>query len=174
MSRSLRLFVDLCLFRAKPQDLPGSQTLVLITAVLAMLTYALTDQVHDQIGTIVTVATVQVIVFGVVIWIALKIRRMPERWNQTISALYGTGSLLQLVGWPVSSWFEQVRSTPEQATMPVLLVFALGVWFLAIMANVTRHAMEVSIGKGLVISFVCQAVTVVTLIILFGPIGKAT
>ncbi len=168
MKQLLKLYIDLCLFQAKPQDLPYSQGLVLVTGTLAVFTYTLTDTLNERFGMTLLVSLVQVLLFGFIIWLVLRLRKRAERWMQTIAALYGTGSLLQLIGWPISSWFERVKESPEAASTPLLLVVVLGFWFLAIMTSVLRHAMEVSLGFGLMVSIACQAITVIALVWLFG------
>jgi hypothetical protein len=165
----LRQLIELCFLREQPQNLPASDSLVAATAIAAALTYALTNRIEGGgLGGIVLVAIAQVVLFGVVVWIALRMKSVAERWRQTITALYGTSAILQVIGWPIVSWFQNSATPTQPALLPSLAVLLLGVWYLLIMANVLRHAMELSTGASLLASFVCQMVTVMVLLPLVG------
>lgn len=169
MVNVLNTLLAITLFRARPQDLPSSHQLLVVMALLSTLTYALTDTLHDQIGQIVSTAIAQVFLFGATIYFALRIKNVAERWPQTIIALYGSGALLQLLGWPISNWLVANPSNPPAISIPLLLIIALGFWFLGIMTWVLHHATETSKPVSFLISMICQAVVVIGLMALLGP-----
>ena len=168
MVNVLNTLLAIALFRAKPQDLPSSNQLLVVTTFLAILTYALTDTLHDQIGLIMATAIAQVVLFGAAIYFALRIKNVAERWPQTITALYGCGAILQLLGWPLSIWLGYIVD-PAQRSMPFLLIVALGFWFLAIMTWVLHHALDTPKPISFLISMTCQGVVVIGLLTLLGP-----
>lgn len=163
----IKPFIDICLFRGKPQDLPGSAALVWATAVVGVLTKTLVDSSQGSLPTIFSISVTHVIVFGATVWIALRLLGFSERWNQTMSAIYGTDALVRLIGWPVLHWFysikdaanlnleTQTRLPPEIAT-PMLLLAALAIWTIAIMTSILRHATQKPTGTSLMITLACQ------------------
>lgn len=168
MTQLLKIYIDLCLFQAKPQDLPFSRGLVVVTGVLAAVTVALSDLSHDAVGTRVAFAAVQVGLFGLVMWAVMRLKGYAERWPQTISAMFGTAALLQLVLWPISRWLNRVHESPDQAAVPALLFYAVGIWVFAIMVSVLRHAVEISLGMSLVICLLAQGVVIALVFFMFG------
>jgi len=163
----IKIFIDLCVFQAKPQDLPLSHALVLITGATTIITYVIAHQASGQGKGIVAFAIAQVVVFAFTIWVVLKIKKLPERFPQTISAIFGVSSLIQLVAWPVLSWLSKASGTPG-AELPVLMIMGLSVWVLAVSVYVMKHALEVSLGQSLLITLGCQMLTLFLLFTLFG------
>ncbi|MDH3690414.1 MAG: hypothetical protein OEU36_13130 [Gammaproteobacteria bacterium] len=182
----VKSFVGISLFRSKPQDLPGSASLVWATAIAGILIRTLVDRSEGPLSTIFAISAVQVITFGAVVWLILRMMGLSERWNQTISALYGTDCLVRLVGWPAISRFYSIKhqidlsiSTqaplPPEAATPTLLLFVLAFWTIAIMTFVLRHALEKSIGVSLIITLACQfASSGIVLWLFFGQMAQET
>lgn len=132
MTALLTLFFNLCLLRAKPQDLPASGLLpgaALAAYFLAGLMIALTQQ---SAGPAVLAALADSAVLALLTHTVLLLRKRPERLPQTLSALAGAGAVIQLIAWPL-------------LTSPALLA-ALLIWSLAINAHILRHALEVRLG----------------------------
>lgn len=178
MTRLIKSFVDICLFRGKPQDLPGNTSLVLITALIGVLTKTMLDGSKEPFSAIFPVAGTHVIVFGAVVWVTLRIGGFAERWNQTISALYGTDSLVRLIGWPILSWFYGVKESadvtidaqsglPPELMAPLMLLGVFAFWTIAIMTFVLRHALEKTVGVSLMITLACQLASTVIVYWLF-------
>lgn len=147
MTALLTLFLNLCLLRAKPQDLPASGRLMgaaLAAYFLAGWMIALTQQ---PAGPAVLAALADSAVLALLTHTVLLLRKHPERLAQTLSALAGTGAVIQLIAWPLLA-------------TPALL--ALLVWNLAINAHILRHALEVRLGPAILISvgFLLMSVTV--------------
>jgi len=173
MPNFLRQLIDLCLFQAKPQDLPSAPRLLIGTALFATAAYAVTDPTFQQASHTLGMAIGQVALFGVAIWIVLRLRGFPERFVQTATALYGTGGLIQLLGWPIFAWMHSVDETPA-AGIPFMLVLLLSVWFLAIMTMVLRNALETSVGMSLLITIATQGAVGLLLLTLFAPAPAGT
>ncbi len=159
----LKLFVDICLFQAKPQDLPASRALAGITGLIAIITSL---RSLEQAAFALTTATMQVLLMGLIVHVALRFRGYPERWNQTISALYGATALINLVAMPIVGWMERVKESPEAVIWPALLGLGMTVWFVAIMAHVLRHALDLTVGAGVLLSIAFLALLLMASFIL--------
>jgi len=143
----LTLFFKLCLLRAKPQDLPASGLLTgaaLAAYFLAGLMIALTQQ---SAGPAVLAALADSAVLALLTHTVLLLRKRPERLAQTLSALAGTGAVIQLIAWPLLA-------------TPALL--GLLIWNLAINAHILRHALELRLGPAIFASvgFLLVSITV--------------
>lgn len=166
----LKLLVDLCLFQAKPQDFPYSQGWMLITAVLLCTGIYISYPAQEQTFLVILlISIVHVMGYGFAIWGALRIRMMPERFVQTITAIFGTAAVLQFVTWPFISWLIKVQGTPD-AQFPLLVIFLLGIWTFAVAVNINRHAMSVTIGQGILITLGVQIFTAAIVFMLFGAV----
>lgn len=166
----LKFLLDLCFFQAKPQDLPASTTFVVATTLAAIATNVLTHREYDQMAQVVAMSAAQVIGFGFTIWLVLRIRQHTERFAQTITAIFGASALLQLVAWPVVGWLYRVKDSPD-ASLPMMLLFTLSVWVLAIAVYVIKHALELGTGLSILITLGCQVFTLMVVFILFGQIA---
>ncbi len=166
----LKLFLDLCLFQAKPQDLPSSYNLVAATTLAAVATNILTQHAHGQGSQVIAVSVAQVVIFGFAIWLVLRLKQKSERFPQTVSAILGASALLQLAAWPIVGWLFRVKDTPD-AGIPMLLLFALSIWVLAVAVHVIKQALELGTVASLLITLGCQGFTLVLVFVLFGQIA---
>jgi hypothetical protein len=119
---------------------------------------------------VIAMSTAQVVVFGFAIWMVLRWKQKVERFRQTITAIFGTSALLQLVAWPVVGWLHQVKESPD-VSMPMTLLFALSIWVLAIAVYVMKHALELGAGVSFLLTVGCQVFTLIVVFIVFGQIG---
>ena len=163
----IKIFVDLCVFQAKPQDLPASPALAMITGAATIITYIIAHQASGQGKGIVGFAIAQVVIFAFTIWVVLKVKKLPERFPQTISAIFGVSSLIQLVAWPILGWLSKTSGTPG-AELPVLMIMGLSVWVLTVSVYVMKHALEIGVGQSLLITLGCQMLTLFLVFALTG------
>ncbi len=152
MTTLLTLFFNLCLLRAKPQDLPASGLLpgaALGAYFLTGLMIALTEQ---SVGYSLLAAFADTAVLALLTHAVLLLRKRPGRLPQTLAALAGTGAVIQLIAWPLLA-------------SPVLLIPLL-IWSLTINAHILRHALEIALGLAILISlgFLLMSATVALLI----------
>ena len=147
MGYLLRTWLDMCRLRAAPQQLPASPRLLW----LALLFYSLVGVAVALPGSgwsmalLLTLLDLGVMagLTGLVLWATGK----PVRFNQTLSALAGTGALLGLLAVPL------VLTVPDPVPAWAGLLW-LGVlfWSLAVRGHILRHALEISFGMGLLVS----------------------
>lgn len=172
----IRLFVRICQFKERPDNVPKSDTLLLITAIAAIISAAITTTERESAFQILSFAIGQVILYGASIWVVLKLKGFVERWHQTITAMYGATTILQLVAWPFVAWHARIIPDAEAVqvaiTWPLMAVAAIAVWSLAVMANILKQAMEIRIGASVLIVLGCQMAVMLVLVSLLAPAGN--
>jgi hypothetical protein len=143
----LRVLLDICLLRGKPQDLPTSTNLLAAAAVAGVVVdyLSLPDRRLD-LGQLAFVLF-QVALFGAGVWAVLKLRGVPARWIQTATALFAANALFSLLLLPLLPALEQMLKAGPEATpgwqgYAMLLISG---WFLLVMSRVLREAMESSL-----------------------------
>jgi hypothetical protein len=147
MIRLLLRFLDICLLRLAPQDMPCSSFLL----GLSLLMYA---------GLSFTAALLSLPVFPALIlalfdagliagllWILLWIRDLLNRMPQTLIALYGSGTVMQLIALPVVLWQNSAVAAPAQGVAAILLWLWL-LWHLVVIGHVLRHAVQTILPLG--------------------------
>ena len=138
------LFLDICLFRKGPKDVPASAALLKI----CLLAYGLSGLLVLILSTPAPVALLQIlldlVLLSGLLHLGLVVRRHPRRFEQTLSALTGTGAFMALLALPLMSWI----LTGSSAELPSLLLLALMVWSIAIIAHILQQTFETSIWVG--------------------------
>lgn len=168
--KELKTLVDLCLFQAKPQDFPYSQSWMLFAAVMLCASIFISYPIQEQTSLVILlISIVHVFGYGLAIWSALRLRMMPERFVQAITTIFGTAALLQLVTWPFINWLLKVQGTAD-AQFPLLIIFFLGIWTFSVAVNINRHAMSVTVGQSILITLGVQIFTACLVFILFGTV----
>jgi hypothetical protein len=152
MRALFHLFLDICLLRQGPQQVPASQLLLrlmLLTYGLSGLLVSLVSLLDHDLFISLLLTLVDIALLAGLTYTVLSLRGYGQRFVQTLTALLGTGTLLQLLVLPVLLWLDQevVRDgTPE---LPRLLWFGVFAWSIAIMAHILHHALSVSRWQGL-------------------------
>ena len=141
------LFFDICLFRKGPQDVPAGMALLK----LCLLGYALAGLAMLLLSTPFPVAILQIlldlVLMAGLLHLALLARRHPRRFEQTLSALTGTGTLMGLLMLPLVTWIVW-QSSAGDVQLPWLLLLGLTAWSIAIMAHILRHALDLPLWVG--------------------------
>lgn len=141
------LFLDICLFRKGPKDVPASAALLKV----CLLAYGLSGLLVLILSTPAPVAILQVlldlVLLSGLLHLALILRRHPQRFEQALSALTGTGALMAVLALPLMSWIVH-PSSDSIVELPLTLLLALMVWSIAIMAHILRQTFETSVWAG--------------------------
>lgn len=136
MRALLKLFLDIGFLSGRPQDLPASRALLALAAVSALLTNYLVDTGFSHNIQRLGFATTQTSLLGLWVGFFIAIRRFWVRYGQTMTAIYGSNVLINLITWPLSF------GHGFGATGSEILAIALAIWFAAIVTKILWHALE--------------------------------
>lgn len=143
MTIILRL-IDICLFRAGPEDVPA-RTGLLQMALLAYLLVGVAINLLDTSWTLsLTVSIADLIILLAFIWLLLRGYQHLPRLNQTLTALTGCGVLLGILVMPFLAVFYQYEETESMASVLLLLLMAMMLWSLMVTAHILRRALDCS------------------------------
>lgn len=140
----LKNILDICLLRGRVQDLPTSTQLLVVTGFASVVVNTLSmPEQNLGIAQLLFVA-LQPVLFGAVIFALLRLRGFPERWVQTMTALYAVDAVFSLLKLPfLPAMLEMMKQGPEaQFRWEAVLLLFLGGWLLLITARILREATE--------------------------------
>lgn len=150
-----RPFVEICLLRRAPQDLPASPLLLGIAlsahAGLGVLVTALYYPLLTAIGVSVT----GTLLLGLLAFALLTARGLGERFLQTYAAFAGTGAVLEAIALPLVALLEGSEAGDAPSAAGVILTIpwlALLVWSWVVSGHILRHALSVHLTAGIGIS----------------------
>jgi hypothetical protein len=148
------LFVNIALLRAEPQDVPASPRLLQGTLVLAGLSYLLAVSSLFPIGQSLLRAALDIGVMALFLYGVLMLRQYPARFLQSFTALCGTGSLLNLVAWPLFLMLAGGEPSTQTPGIPaaILLLWALYAWSLMVTGHIFRHSLDLSFPAGILVA----------------------
>lgn len=148
MSVLFDLFLDICLFRKGPQHVPASSTLLNLSVLsygaaglLLMLASAVPSRALLLI--VLDIALLAGLSYGL-----LTAAGQWRRFTQTLTALAGTGVLLQLLALPLAIWLARVGPQQPAAALPSLLYLLLLGWSIAVTGHILRHALSIPMALG--------------------------
>ncbi|MBE2293492.1 MAG: hypothetical protein IAF00_01020 [Phycisphaerales bacterium] len=135
------LFLDICLFRKGPQNVPASTALLKI----CLLAYAASGLLVLVLSTPLQVALLQIlldlVLLAGLLYLALILHQHSARFEQTLTAITGSGTLMSLLALPLTAWI--VHQGPQgDSEFPWLLILALMAWGIAIMTHILRQAFD--------------------------------
>ena len=167
MSRLLTIWLDICLLRAGPQDLPASRVLLGLTLTSYLLVSTLLSLPGYPAFTSLQIAAADLVLLVLFAASMLYLTGRAARFNQTLSALAGSGTLLGLLGLPLVHALYRAQDA-EQVSLPVLLFWLLlMVWNLLVMAHIMRHALSTSLFVGLGVSLLYALLSMQIIVALF-------
>jgi hypothetical protein len=148
--RLLQLFMDICLLRGKPQDLPPSRFLFGL-ALGASLLASLPALALNLGGPLPALMAGLMDIFLTIVFLrgGLYILEKDARFQQTATAIFGAGAILNVIAMPLEV---TIAATAEGASLPPmagLMYLALLVWSLFILGHILRHALDTRLGIGI-------------------------
>ena len=150
-----RPFVEMCLLRRAPQDLPASPVLLGVALAAHAGLGTLITALYYPFLTAVGVSVTGTLLLGLLAFGLLSVRGLVERFFQTYAAFAGTGAVLEVIALPLVALLE--TNEPEGAASAAGVIFtipwlALLVWSWVVSGHILRHALSVHITAGIGIS----------------------
>lgn len=168
MYQLIRLFLDICLLRRGPQDVPASVVLMqLCTLTYLFSSFGLLAFEETPVLQNLAKVAIDFLFFAAIVWGALVWRGHTARWLQTWTALMGSCTLLALVALPTIRWLYLGAEAGAVDPLAVLLWFGILLWNLAVIGHVLRHAMQAPFALGMAVAIGYLLVSVTTIEILF-------
>lgn len=152
MPVALRVLAIMVL-KAGPQDLPYSTSLLASAVVLYMLSGIIV--LTSSMGTEYALGNMllDVVVLFAFSYFCLSLLRYRHRFVQMVTALAGIGVVYHLLAWPLFMQIHDMQPEQQGVTIAALLMLLLLSWQVLVYAHVFRHAMEMSFGRALALSF---------------------
>ncbi len=141
-----KTFLDICLLRANPQNLPTSNRLLAAALAAHLLANVLTGLDSASPENALLAGAMDTLLLVALTHTGLMLRGLRERTRQTLTALAGCGALLAVLAWAVVTAAEVFTAHAWVAWLPFLF------WFLAVYGHILRNAANVSLGLGLALS----------------------
>ncbi len=152
MSRLLQLFIDICLFRARPQDLPASPFLLLLCIVVSIATGFI--PVLNHLKGVYPALAASLMDTGLILLFlrgGLYFLEKEPRFLQTATAIFGSGAVINIPLLVLELMFAAAQSDVMQA-VATLLFLLLVVWSLLVLGHILRYALDIRFAGGVAIA----------------------
>ncbi|MDF1588935.1 MAG: hypothetical protein P1P93_07245 [Gammaproteobacteria bacterium] len=158
----IRSYIDLCLFKASPADLPASQWLLRLTLFAYFIIGTGIGLIDSPIRISVASSLADTLTMVVALWLMLNFRGMLNRYQQSLTALTGAGCCIGIVAIPIMLLFSQVDVKQQMTSYVMLLMIALMFWSLMVTAHILRKSLDIKPGTAAVLTV---AYTIITLVL---------
>lgn len=155
-------YIDICLFKASPADIPSSHWLMKISLLVYLVVGIVISRIDYNWQISLVTSFTELVLMIVVTSLLLQFRGLQMRFTQTITAMAATGSLLGFVGMPVMYFFHQTQDQGQVSGLAMLLLIAIVLWSLMVTAHIFRMALELKPANAVMLTI---AYTILSLII---------
>lgn len=163
LSASARMLI----FRGAPYDLPNHPQMLGLAITFNALASGLVMMVAPIENFVLRVG--YYLLFTLALnWVYVRLRGVPERWQQTVAALLATDALITVLASPLYAYAERITQaggTPGPDFQFMLLGLIL--WGAVVAGNIYRHALGFSWPVALGISFASTLLSIFTSALLF-------
>ena len=163
MIKLLSVFWRIMLRKSSPEELPGSNFLLVTTFVLFLLSQIPVGiRLYESIGEVFQLLILDVVLLSVWLRIIVQLSGTLDRFRQSLIALFGTGGLFNLIIGPflfVYAPYLKQLSSLDEVQIPAwitLIVFIVTIWSVLVMAHIFSRAISKtpSVGLGLTLIYV--------------------
>ena len=164
----LNLFVDICLLRKGPQDVPMSSVLLGLAWLANLLAGVLLVGKADlSSGRILAESLADTLIMLGFVWIMLSFRKLSSRFVQAGTAAMGSSALINLCALPLVA-AANMQGSEQVAGVPGLILLGLVVWSVVIFGHILRHSLDVRMGQGVMLALAYTLFSLAFMSSLFG------
>jgi len=152
MQEIVKAFWQIALFRQGPDSLPVSRLLLYMAAGVYVFVDILVISIlypRPAVMPLLLADTVLLVVWCVAL---LNLFGLQARLSQTLTALFGTGALLQVLGFPWSAWPSLGMPFEFPLVLRALILLAILLWTVAVYGNIFARALERPLGIGVALA----------------------
>ena len=163
-------FLQICLLRRGPQDLPTSGILLAIALTAHTVMSILLSKVSLSALSALLSGVLDTVLLVALTVVLLYVQRRNSRVVQTVTALAGTGAIITFIALPISGWLHGADRAAGEGGFALLLLLILTGWSLAVVGHIFRHALSIPYFLGLVLAIVFYWISISVFRALF-PVG---
>lgn len=163
----VKCFLDLCLFRSGPQDLPASRFLLSLVIILNVLVSVFLASLEGELSQAVLQSVLAPALLALFLFGLLKFSNHSSRYTQTVTAGIGGDALITVLAVPPVLLGLII---PDVRGYVGLLLFALMLWEIAVIGHIIRHAMDIPFMAGLGLALAYTALSYRIMMALFPPL----
>jgi hypothetical protein len=165
----IRFFVELCLLRRAPQDLPASPLLFRLALVLDLAVGLLVGLMSRQpfMADLLQGLTEIALLLGT-LYGALRLTGHPGRFLQTATALLGCGALIGVVVLAPLSLNPGGDSESGAAAFGAFVLLLVVVWNLLVTGHIIRHSFGVGLGVGVAAALGYEIIAITLISAIYG------
>ena len=162
MIKLLSVFWRIMLRKSSPEELPGSNFLLISTFVFFLLSQIPVGiRLYESLGEVFQLLFLDVILLSVWLRIIVQLSGKLDRFKQSLIALFGTGGLFNLIVGPflfVYAPYLKELSSLDEIQIPAwitLIIFIVTIWSVLVMAHIFSRATSKtpSVGLGLALVY---------------------
>lgn len=147
-----RKLMIMLLLKTAPEDLPGSLGLMNRIILLYLVSGLLVQSGMVEPSMAISRMILSLAITMFFTYVVLSSLKFKARFIQTISALVGIGIVFNLLAWPLLRQLSADTSPEPLAGIISLFVLLLMSWELLVTAHIYRHALNVKMGQGIILS----------------------
>ena len=149
MKALLNFFIDLCLLRSAPQQLPASTVLFVLTLIANVgVGLMLAGAARSSLSVAWLESLLDSGMMLGFVYLALVLRNSSERFIQAGTALMGSMALLSLIAIPVMSLAVVSGEVSSGSGGALLLLLILILWSMVVLGHILRHMLDTNLARG--------------------------
>lgn len=160
MNQLLKLFIDICLLKKGPQDIPVSNWLFRLLIIICTFVDGIILVLSRHDLNAILQAMVEVILILGLTWVILNVAKKQARFQQTVSALLATDILISLLALPI-------MLINNGSGFVFLIIILLMIWHWVVSGHIFSHALGKPFTFGLGIAFLYILVSIQVMGVLF-------
>lgn len=149
----VRPFVEICVLKRGPQDLPDSTILLSIMLVAHTVMTMFLSAITLDIWNAFLAGVMDTLLVSILTGSVLYLHHLKARIVQTLTAMTGTGALITLVAIPLFTWLHGAQQSGAGSPVAALLVLGLIAWSLGVSGHILRHALSIPYILGILVAF---------------------
>jgi hypothetical protein len=146
----LKIFVDICLFRANAEQLPYSFFLMAFCIITYMISGMAVSLINLSVSKAILIVIVDTAMLLSFIYVALWIRSYFNRAMKTITAIAGTNTLFTVIGLPLAMVLS--NQPKDQASIFSVIYLIVAIWNVGVLGHILRSALNMPSWVGITVA----------------------